>query len=147
MLDQNADKQAVRDFVFAKDGASFDTPEYQQAATKIQDWVERATSSKDFNGTDYDPAWQQFAKGKGPFLIAGTWLTADLAEQMGDNVGFMLMPPAEEGGDAGLARRRGPAVRDHLEVQEPRRRGRLHRLPHRRERRRRCSSTRTTCRR
>ena len=52
--------------------------------------------SKDFNGTGYDPAWQEFAKGKGPFLIAGTWVTADLAKAMGDKVGFMLMPPAEE---------------------------------------------------
>ena len=36
-------------------------------------------------------------QGQGPFLIAGTWLTADLAEQMGDKVGFMLMPGADAG--------------------------------------------------
>ena len=34
----------------------------------------------------------------------------------------------------GVARRRGPAVVDHLVGQEPRRRGGLHRLPHRRQR-------------
>ena len=96
---QYADKQAVRDFVFAKDGASFDTPENKEAATKLQDWAKAGYFTPDFNGTGYDPAWQQFAKGKGPFLIAGTWLTADLSDNMGDKVGFMLMPPAEEGGD------------------------------------------------
>ena len=96
---QYADKQAVRDFVFAKDGASFDTPENEEAATKLQDWAKKGYFTPDFNGTGYDPAWQQFAKGKGRFLIAGTWLTADLADNMGDKVGFMLMPPAEEGGD------------------------------------------------
>src|SRR5215211_2439712 len=95
---QFADKQAVRDFVFAKDGASFATPENEQAATKLQEWAKKGYFTPDFNGTGYDPAWQQFAKGKGPFLIAGTWLTADLADNMGDKVGFMLMPPQQEGG-------------------------------------------------
>jgi raffinose/stachyose/melibiose transport system substrate-binding protein len=92
VLAQTADKQAVRDFVFAKDGASFDTPEFQAAATKIKEWVDKDYFNKDFNGTDYDPAWQEFAKGESRYLIAGTWLTADLAKQMGDKVGFMLMP-------------------------------------------------------
>src|SRR4051794_9083654 len=92
VLGQVADKQAVRDFVFAKQGASFDNPQFQQAAAKIQEWVDKGYFNKNFNGTDYDPAWQAFAKGKSRYLIAGTWVTADLAEQMGDKVGFMLMP-------------------------------------------------------
>jgi raffinose/stachyose/melibiose transport system substrate-binding protein len=92
VLGQFADKQAVRDFVFAKDGANFDTPEFQEAAAKIQEWVDKGYFNKNFNGTDYDPAWQSFAKGGSRYLIAGTWLTADLAKEMGDNVGFMLMP-------------------------------------------------------
>jgi raffinose/stachyose/melibiose transport system substrate-binding protein len=96
---QYADKQAVRDFVFAKDGASFKTPENEEAATKIQDWAKKGYFTPNFNGTGYDPAWQQFAKGKGRYLIAGTWLTSDLADNMGEKVGFMLMPPSEEGGD------------------------------------------------
>ncbi len=94
---QFVDKDAIRDFVFAEEGASFTSPENQEAATKIQEWAEAGYFTPDFNGTGYDPAWQQFAKGKGRFLIAGTWLTADLAENMGDKVGFMLMPGQEEG--------------------------------------------------
>ncbi|MDA0162937.1 extracellular solute-binding protein [Solirubrobacter ginsenosidimutans] len=92
VLGQTADKQAIRDFVFAKDGASFDNPEFTAGATKIKEWVDKGYFNKNFNGTDYDPAWKEFAKGKSPYLIAGTWVTADLAEQMGDKVGFMLMP-------------------------------------------------------
>jgi raffinose/stachyose/melibiose transport system substrate-binding protein len=99
VLAQTADKDAVRDFVFAREGASFDTPEFQAAAEKLQQWVDDGYFTPDFNGTGYDPAWQRFAKGKGRYLIAGTWLTADLADQMGDDVGFMLMPPPEEGAD------------------------------------------------
>ncbi|MGH2969527.1 MAG: extracellular solute-binding protein [Solirubrobacteraceae bacterium] len=95
---QYVDKEAIRDFVFARDGATFASPENEQAATKIQEWAEKGYFTPDFNGTGYDPAWQAFAKGKGRFLIAGTWLTADLADTMGEKAGFMLMPPQEEGG-------------------------------------------------
>ena len=94
---QYVDKQAVRDFVFAKESASFATAENEEAAAKLQDWAEDGYLTPDFNGTGYDAAWQQFAKGRGPFLIGGTWLVADLASAMGDNVGFFLMPRPEEG--------------------------------------------------
>ncbi len=92
VLGQTADKQAIRDFVFAKEGASFDTPEFQAGAAKIVEWVDKGYFNEGFNGTDYDPAWKEFAKGKTPYVIAGTWITADLADAMGDDVGFMLMP-------------------------------------------------------
>jgi raffinose/stachyose/melibiose transport system substrate-binding protein len=95
---QFAQKQSVRDFVFAKPGASFATPENQQAATTLQDWADKGYFTPSFNGTGYDPAWQQFIKGKGRFLIAGTWVVADLAKAMGDKVGFMLMPPSDVSG-------------------------------------------------
>jgi len=101
------DKQAMREFVFGRADASFDQPEFQDAAAKLQEWAEKDYFTPDFNGTGYDPAWQRFAKGKGRYLIAGTWLTADLADQMGDKVGFMVMPgqtadaePAALGGES-----------------------------------------------
>ena len=89
----------VRDFVFARDGASFATPENEEAAAKLQEWAEAGYFTKNFNGVGYDPAYQQFAEGAGPFLIAGTWLLRDLTDLMGDRLGFMLVPPAETGGD------------------------------------------------
>jgi raffinose/stachyose/melibiose transport system substrate-binding protein len=94
---QFADKQAVRDFVFAKGGASFDTSENQEAATKLQEWADKGYLTPNFNGTGYDPAWQQFTKGKGPFTIAGTWITSDVASALGDKAGFFLMPGREAG--------------------------------------------------
>ena len=38
-----------------------------------------------FNGLGYDPAWQDFAKGNGVFLVSGTWLQADLEAGLGDD--------------------------------------------------------------
>jgi raffinose/stachyose/melibiose transport system substrate-binding protein len=99
VLSRTADKQQVRDFVFARDGASFDTPEFRSAAEKVQGWAEDGYFTPDFNGTGYDPAWQAFAKGKGRYLIAGTWLVADIQEQMGEDAGFMLLPGADEGAE------------------------------------------------
>jgi raffinose/stachyose/melibiose transport system substrate-binding protein len=94
---QYAEPDAVRNFVFARDGASFDTPENQQAAAKLQEWVKKGYFTKNFNGTGYDPAWAQFGKGAGPFLIGGTWLLRDLEDALGDKLGFMLMPPEQSG--------------------------------------------------
>jgi raffinose/stachyose/melibiose transport system substrate-binding protein len=88
----------VRDFVFAREGASFDTPENREAATKLQEWARAGYFTPNFNGIGYDPAYEQFAEGKGDFLIAGTWLLADLVDRMGDRLAFMLVPPREEGG-------------------------------------------------
>jgi raffinose/stachyose/melibiose transport system substrate-binding protein len=92
-----ASKDSVRNFVFARPGATFDSPQDVQAATLIQSWAKKGYFTPNFNGVGYDPAWQQFAKGKGPFLIGGTWLVADLAKDMGDKVGFMLMPEQTAG--------------------------------------------------
>jgi raffinose/stachyose/melibiose transport system substrate-binding protein len=94
---QFASKASTTDFVFAKPGASFDTPENREAATKLQQWADKGYFTPNFNGTGYDPAWQQFTKGKGPFTIAGTWITADALGALGDKLGFFLMPGDEAG--------------------------------------------------
>jgi raffinose/stachyose/melibiose transport system substrate-binding protein len=94
---QFASKASTTDFVFAKQGASFDTPENREAATTLQEWAEKGYFTPNFNGTGYDPAWQQFTKGKGPFTIAGTWITSDVADALGDKAGFFLMPGEDEG--------------------------------------------------
>jgi raffinose/stachyose/melibiose transport system substrate-binding protein len=90
----------IRDFVFARDGASFDTPENRQAAAKLREWVEKGYFTKNVNGVGYDPAWQQFGKGAGPFTIGGTWLLRDLTDMLGDKLGFMLLPPNDTGAPA-----------------------------------------------
>ena len=81
--------------MFAREGASFDhARERARRRPSSQEWAEQGYFTQNFNGVGYDPAWQQFAKGAGPFLIAGTWLLADLTDAMGDKLGFMLVPPA-----------------------------------------------------
>jgi raffinose/stachyose/melibiose transport system substrate-binding protein len=89
----------IRQLAFGRQGATWTTPENTTAARTLVDWVDKGYFNEGFNGKDYDPAWQDFTKGGGAYLIAGTWLLADLQKAMGDDVGFMLPPPAEAGAE------------------------------------------------
>jgi raffinose/stachyose/melibiose transport system substrate-binding protein len=88
----------IRKLGFGQSGGSWLTPENTQAAQKLVDWVDKGYFSPGFNGLDYDPAWQGFTKGKGVFLIAGSWLQADLSSAMKSDVTFSLPPAPEAGG-------------------------------------------------
>jgi raffinose/stachyose/melibiose transport system substrate-binding protein len=83
---------AVTQLAFGRKGASWTTPENTKAAQTLVDWADKGYFEPGFNGQGYDPAWQAFSKGKGAFLIAGTWLQADLQKAMGSDVRFMLPP-------------------------------------------------------
>ncbi|MDF8265876.1 ABC transporter substrate-binding protein [Luteipulveratus flavus] len=88
----------VRALGFGNPGASWTTPENTKAASTLVDWVDKGYFNKGFNGQGYDPAWQSFTKGQGVYLIAGTWLQADISKAMGSDVEFMVPPPASTGG-------------------------------------------------
>ncbi|WP_406043968.1 extracellular solute-binding protein [Micromonospora sp. NBC_00898] len=92
----------IKTLAFGRKGASWKTPDNLKAAQELVDWVDKGYFEPGFNGTGYDPAWQAFSKGKGVFLIGGTWLQADLAKAMGSDVAFML-PPAANAGDKPVA--------------------------------------------
>jgi raffinose/stachyose/melibiose transport system substrate-binding protein len=79
---------------FGRKGATWNTPENTKAAQQLVDWVGKGYFEKGFNGQGYDPAWQAFGKGQGVFLIAGTWLLADLDKALGKDLGFILPPGA-----------------------------------------------------
>lgn len=88
----------IRKLGFGQSGGNWVTPENTKAAQTLVDWVDKGYFSPGFNGLDYDPAWQGFTKGKGVFLIAGSWLQADLSSAMKTDVTFSLPPAPEVGG-------------------------------------------------
>ena len=92
----------ITSLAFGRGGATWKSPENLQAAQTLVDWVDKGYFNKGVNGQDYDPAWQAFTKGTGVYLIAGTWLQADLGKAMGTDVGFML-PPGAAAGDKPVA--------------------------------------------
>lgn len=88
----------IRKLGFGQPGGNWVTPENTKAAQTLVDWVDKGYFNSGFNGQDYDPAWQGFTKGQGLFLIAGSWLQADLSSAMKTDVKFMLPPAPEAGG-------------------------------------------------
>ncbi|MBM9433786.1 extracellular solute-binding protein [Flaviflexus sp. JY899] len=93
--------EEIRTLGFGNEGASWETDENVAAAAQFQEWVSEGYFNDGVNGADYDQVWQDFANGEGVYLIAGSWLAADLNEAMGDDVRFMLPPsdgPTTTGG-------------------------------------------------
>lgn len=88
----------IRKLGFGQSGGNWSSPENIKAAQTLVDYVDKGYFSAGFNGQDYDPAWQGFTKGKGLFLIAGSWLQADLSAAMKTDVKFSLPPAPEAGG-------------------------------------------------
>ncbi len=88
----------ARAWVFGEEGADFAAEGNVAAAQAFKAWVDAGYINDDANALDYDQAWQDFAKGDGVFLPAGSWLAAGLRDNMGaDKVGFFAPPPGESG--------------------------------------------------
>jgi|SRR5690625_467081 len=90
---QYVDAEQIHNLAMGNPGASWTTPENVDAANQLQQWVDNGWFNEGPNGTDYDAAWADFADGEATYLIAGSWLAADLEEAMGDDVGFFTPPP------------------------------------------------------
>lgn len=86
----------ITDLALGNAGASWKTPENEAAAATLQGWVEKGYFNDGVNGADYDAVWQKMTKGEGVFLIGGSWLAADMAAAMGDDLGFFV--PANPAG-------------------------------------------------
>ena len=113
VLGQTADKQAIRDFVFAKDGASLRQPGVPGRRHEDQGVGRQGLLQQGLQRHGLRPGVAgRSPRARAAYLIAGTWVTADLAE--GDGRQRRLHADAGQRPErAGLARRRGPAVDDH----------------------------------
>jgi raffinose/stachyose/melibiose transport system substrate-binding protein len=94
---QFVDAETIRDLGFGRPGSSWTSEDNVAAAEAIVSWADSGFFADGFSGVDYDTAWQAFAQGDGVFFIGGTWLVADLADAMGDEVGFVLTPAGASG--------------------------------------------------
>jgi raffinose/stachyose/melibiose transport system substrate-binding protein len=94
----------TRAWVFGEEGADFASEANIMAIQALKDWVDKGYLNDDANALDYDQAWQEFAKGDGVFLPAGSWLADDLRDSMGeDKVGFIAPPVGDSGNVVAVA--------------------------------------------
>lgn len=88
----------LNDWIFQQPGATIDTPDNLEAAEHLQRWIEAGYFPEDANAIQYTDANARFRGGEGLFIFNGDWENASYDAEMGENVGFLLFPPLEEGG-------------------------------------------------
>ncbi|MGN9781283.1 ABC transporter substrate-binding protein [Nonomuraea sp. ZG12] len=88
----------INDWIFQKPGATIDTPSNLQAAQHLERWTKAGFFQKDVNAVDYATMMSRFIDGQGLFMFNGDWESGNLDKQMPGNVGFYLMPSAQQGG-------------------------------------------------
>ena len=90
--------EPINDWIFQKPGATIDTPENLVAAQHLEQGIQNGYFPPDINAIEYTDANARFGQGEGVFIFNGDWQNAGYDTDMPGNVGFFLMPPAEEGG-------------------------------------------------
>src|SRR5690606_4714734 len=63
----------VKDWIYQKDGATYDLPSSVEAAAKLQQWAEKGYFPADVNAIDYATAIGSFTSGEGVFHFSGDW--------------------------------------------------------------------------
>lgn len=68
------------------------------AAKKLVEWKEAGYFMEGIEGVNGDDAIPLFTSGMSAMLMQGSWAAGAVAEGMGDDAGFFLMPPHEAEG-------------------------------------------------
>lgn len=90
--------EPINDWIFQKPGATINTPENLIAAQHLEQWIQNGYFPTDINAIEYTDANARFGQGEGVFIFNGDWQNPAYDTDMPGNVGFFLMPSAEESG-------------------------------------------------
>jgi raffinose/stachyose/melibiose transport system substrate-binding protein len=74
------------------EGESFDQPVFAEALDRFAALIKNGYTTKDPLSVSYDDGNKEFYSGKAAMRITGTWMIAEMVENMKDNVGFFLLP-------------------------------------------------------
>jgi raffinose/stachyose/melibiose transport system substrate-binding protein len=93
------DPQAIRDWIFHKEGATFDTPGTVESLKKVKEWADKGYLGKgdSFNARNDAEAAAAFGKGEGAYMLGGNWNASIARDGLGDDATFFDMPPGESG--------------------------------------------------
>jgi len=96
--------QEVRDWIFHREGKSFDTPGNRTALAKFKEWQDKGYLGRadDYNGRAELDAVSLFAKGRGAFLLGGNWNAQQISDGLGEDASFFAMPPGQSGKRAAI---------------------------------------------
>lgn len=91
------DAETITALAMGNTGADWTSPENVEALTALAEWAKSGYLGPSPAALDYDTAWADFAQGTGAMLIGGSWLGADMAEIMGEDLRFTAPPPGKGG--------------------------------------------------
>jgi raffinose/stachyose/melibiose transport system substrate-binding protein len=86
------DHSKINEWVFLKEGANIDTPEFLPAAQKLDEWIKAGYFPEDVNAIEYSDAAGRFGKGEGVFTFNGDWQNAGYDTDLPGKVGFFTFP-------------------------------------------------------
>ncbi|TMR11281.1 extracellular solute-binding protein [Nonomuraea turkmeniaca] len=84
-------------WVYGRKGATFDSPGVQQATKTLAEWAKSGYIDSSANGTSDSDGVGKFIKGKGVFMVSGSWNRSRIDENMDGKAGFTAMPPVKAG--------------------------------------------------
>lgn len=86
------DLDYINNLTYGVNNVSFATPENEEAARIIQEWVDLGYFSDGFAGVGYDDSNKLFKSGEGVLTITGSWLAGELVGDTDQAFGFFLLP-------------------------------------------------------
>ena len=91
--------QDVRDWIFHKEGATFDTEGNLKSLQVLKEWADKGYLGQgdSFNARNDSEAAAAFGKGEGAMVIGGNWNAATARDGLGEDAIFFNMPPGESG--------------------------------------------------
>ncbi|HWV23118.1 MAG TPA: extracellular solute-binding protein, partial [Thermomicrobiales bacterium] len=92
------DREYLDNLIYRRGDASFEDDSMVKAAEKVVEWKNNNFFLEGFEGINGDDAVPLFTSGGGAILMQGSWAAGEVQEAMGDDAGFFLMPPHEDGG-------------------------------------------------
>ncbi|MGP3955155.1 ABC transporter substrate-binding protein [Nonomuraea sp. 3N208] len=92
LLNVTGDVADYRSWVYGKPGSTIENPAALKATQMLTDWAKKGYISSSASATADADALASFAKGGSAFLITGNWAASTLETEMGNDVGFFLMP-------------------------------------------------------
>lgn len=95
--DRLASDREINGIVFGDRSVQWTAPGFVASARKVAQWNAKGYIAAGANSMSPADALARFTRGEGVFLPAGSWNAAELAQAMGDNVAFFLMPPLRKG--------------------------------------------------
>ncbi|CAN5583415.1 extracellular solute-binding protein [soil metagenome] len=86
------DTDAYRDWVYGVPGSTIETPAAAAATDILVDWIDRGFITEAANAVSFGDGMADFAAGNSAFNVNGNWAASSFEAELGDKVGFALMP-------------------------------------------------------